>query len=364
MRYLFTAVLLCIAMIINTGCDEPIPFPLSGMGKSSVAESPATPYVEVQLIYLEPEGTLPNEDRYLENVALLESAVIEAQTFFAEQMQMHGYDRKTFSPDFSVKRITLPHSLEDYESTEGWNILQRDLNDLYNTNQSQFAFKMNLFFIPMYQESLCSFAEGGGNPLFGKVVISNPNHCWTWKYVARGMCFAMGLKRDFRYDPFLTDGGYLMSDGDNPFKISKEAAEWLSRNLVFNSIGFDPIYRMGINLHDVSVELLDAESLQFKINITYYTPAEKERLDVLLSYDYAMLFGGIYDDVIDFTHAVTPSDINYDEAMSGRAQIREMSYIIDFDESQLLDGVKSVTISMTGKYGQITELFRNPIHLR
>ena len=193
----------------------------------------------VRMIYF-----LPNDRPYrAEVVHWMKEDIREVQTFFAEQMQAHGYGNKTFRFETDVQgeplvhRVDAQHPESHYYSTdEVWQYWHFD--ELGQT----FDFYQNIYVI--YSDSDLSWggAITGGRTWkesgFVDFRRGEREEDWPdWGVLSHELGHAFGLGHDFR------DGAYLMSyGGPSQFpnavygeRISACAGEFLSVHPYFNS---------------------------------------------------------------------------------------------------------------------------------
>ena len=190
----------------------------------------------IRMIYF-----LPNDRPFRqEAVDSMKKAIRQTQTFFAEQMQAHGYGDRTFRIEADaqgeplVHRVDAQHPESYYYSTDKvWQY--RHFGELGQA----FDFYQNIYVV-CSDLSLASDITGGRTWKESGVVdircepnwMSEPN--WM-NALAHELGHAFGLGHDFR------DGAYLMSyGGPTQFpgaeeRISACAAEFLSVHPYFNS---------------------------------------------------------------------------------------------------------------------------------
>ena len=196
----------------------------------------------VRMIYF-----LPNDRSYrAEVVQWMKEDIRKAQTFFAEQMQAHGYGNKTFRFETDAQGEPLVHHVDaqhpesHYYSTvaleEVW-----QYRHFYELEQA-FDFYQNIYVV--YSDSDLSWGgaiTGGKTWKEGGFVDfrrAEREEDWPdWSVLSHELGHAFGFGHDFR------DGAYLMSyGGPSQFpdasygdRISACAAEFLSVHPYFNS---------------------------------------------------------------------------------------------------------------------------------
>ena len=174
----------------------------------------------VRMIYF-----LPNDRPYqAEVVQLMKDEILNVQTFFAEQMEAHGYGKRTFRVETDpqgepkVHRVDGQQPSSDYQRGNGGDWLS-------DIEQAGFDITANVYFIVMDLTN----DEGGFGGRWGKNggearLLGN-----VWFAVAaHELGHAFGLQHDFH------DGAYIMSYGPGRTRLSPCHAEFLSVHPYFN----------------------------------------------------------------------------------------------------------------------------------
>ena len=168
---------------------------------------------------------LPNDRPYRADVvAAMKTGIVELQSFFAEQMEIHGQGRKTFQIETDdqgnpvVHRVDGDYSNSHYSSrgyTEG------EIERAYDNS-------MNVILIIMDVDGSTTGGHGTGGKDRGFGIIFEG---WDWFAAAHELGHAFTLHHDFR------DDAYIMSYGRrnrSSAKLSACAAEFLAMHPYFN----------------------------------------------------------------------------------------------------------------------------------
>ena len=169
----------------------------------------------LRLIYL-----LPNDRPYrAEAVQRMKDEIIKVQTFFAEQMGMHGYGEVPFRIETDsqgkpmVHRVDGGHPSSYYLATT-------------STDEIERAFNLNANIYHIILDA--GYFRGHGGRLGKNAGFSVLPDGLGWDTTAHELGHAFGLRHDFR------DGTYIMSYGSGPYRLSACHAEFLSVHPYFN----------------------------------------------------------------------------------------------------------------------------------
>ncbi len=175
----------------------------------------------VNLFYL-----LPNDRPYRQEVVdAMKTGILEVQSFYADQMEAHGYGRMTFTiqtagaiqgkGDPAFHRVNSPHPASHYES----NPIINEVEAVVDTHSI-----VQLIVVDARAGSVGG--HGVGIKQRGKAVIYGE---WNSTTAIHELGHAFGLQHDFR------DDTYTMSYGGGRSTLSAGAAHFLAVNPYFNS---------------------------------------------------------------------------------------------------------------------------------
>ena len=178
----------------------------------------------VRMIYF-----LPNDRPFRQEVVdSMKVAIRRVQTFYAEQMQAHGYGNRTFRFETDaqgeplVHRVDGRHSESYYRATYGW------VDELWE------VFDLNANIYHMIMDGDSSIGGGLRARKTGGYAWLNESYIWgstqggyAW-VAAHEIGHAFGLEHDFR------DDAYIMSYGERPDRLSACATEFLAVHPYFN----------------------------------------------------------------------------------------------------------------------------------
>ncbi|MCY4567760.1 MAG: leucine-rich repeat domain-containing protein, partial [Candidatus Poribacteria bacterium] len=196
----------------------------------SLAQEISTPGNQmVRLIYFLPRDRSPRPDR----VKALRQLIKDAQQFYADEMEGHGFGRKTFTieTDITGEPLVLQvngRSNDTHYHQDTINKVWQELRDTFGTSQ-----RIHFVAIDISNERLdggsCGAAKGYYEQRVKGFLMPASGHCFNLALAAHELGHAFALEHDFR------DDAYIMSYGSNQNRISKCAAEWLDAHGFFNN---------------------------------------------------------------------------------------------------------------------------------
>ena len=209
--------------------DHPLP-----AGKRLADRNKGEPRT-VRMIYF-----LPNDRPYRQGVVdKMKAMMRRVQTFYAEQMQAHGYGNRTFRFETIAQGEPLVHRVDGQHPERHYddnNTKTEILDEIYfGEGPLQFDILENHYLIVIDNSTgridVNGYKAGGVNTAFGKRggITLVPSD-FTFFTVAHELGHTFGLVHDFR------DDAYIMSYGfDQRSALSACAAEFLSVHPYFNS---------------------------------------------------------------------------------------------------------------------------------
>ena len=156
----------------------------------------------VRMIYF-----LPNDRPFRQEVVdSMKVVVRRAQTFYAEQMQAHGYGARTFRIETDAQGEPLVHRVDGRHSDSRY--IGRTYWTMYDELEQRFDLEQNIYLIVLDNSTdLIGNAGGTGGDRgksSGSASVPGSVH---FEVVAHELGHAFGLHHDFR------DGSYIMSYG-------------------------------------------------------------------------------------------------------------------------------------------------------
>ena len=186
----------------------------------------------VRLIYFLPSDRSPQQDINTK----MDNLIREAQQFYADEMERHGFEGKTFTFENDTTGKAVVHRV-DGQFTDSY-YRQNSFHKVWDEIREQFYTPQNnIYFTAIdignervgrsYNE-VCSVGDSHGAST-GHVLIPASGDCFNLRTAAHELGHAFGLQHDFR------DDAYIMSLGRDPNKLSECAVEWLDAHRYFNT---------------------------------------------------------------------------------------------------------------------------------
>ena len=181
----------------------------------------------VRMIYF-----LPNNRPFRQEVVdSMKVTIRQIQTFFAEQMQAHGYGNKTFRFETDAQGEPLVHRVEGQHPNSHY--FDETFKTVFEEIEQAFDVRENIYFIVIDNGtnsigSIGQSARGAGSRMGKNGGIALFPGEFIWHVVAHELGHAFGLRHDFR------DNAYIMSYGAGRNRLSMCHAEFLAVHPYFN----------------------------------------------------------------------------------------------------------------------------------
>ena len=228
----------------------------------------------VRIVYFLPRGRSHQPNMWTK----LNTLIRDVQRFYANQMEINGFGRKTFAfetdetGETSVWQANGQFS-DWYYHTDTRTKVHAEVAEQFDMSKHIYLIVVDISSETIDNEETCGV--GGGN-WFGKETLARARGGYAI-IPASGNCFegesgtvvaahelghAFGLEHDFR------DEAYVMSYGRAPNRLSKCAARWLDANRFFNANQTAFNEPTAIQMLTPSVYLPNARNLTVQFEVT------------------------------------------------------------------------------------------------
>ena len=235
----------------------------------------------VRLVYFLPSDRPAQPDR----VAALRQLIKEAQQFYANEMQRHGYGRKTFTVETDANGVPVVHQVDGqftnnyyYTGTTDFKVWDELLEHFTAPDALQHVY---FIAIDLSYEALNDGQSGGlggvtgqtrlrhryltaGDEIFGgfALIPAFGRNFERLGLTVHELGHAFGLVHDFRKGP---NSDYVLA-GAAQNRLSKCAAEWLSVNRFFNTKSI--FHNEPGEIQLLSLRALSRDTISFRFKVT------------------------------------------------------------------------------------------------
>ena len=210
---------------------------------NSFAQEIKSPENTVRVIYFLPNDRAPhpNIDRKLDTL------IKEVQQFYANEMERHGFGRKTFRLETDVGGKLLAHHIKGQHAATYYNPLDTILVDrpdpfgkVLTEIDEQFDTSQTIYLIAADITSTASYWRGGGQAHLGGhtiLYIPSDDHFISFYHAGHELAHSFGLQHDLRFRTNISEAditSYTVGIDPKNRRLSKCAAEWLDVHPYFN----------------------------------------------------------------------------------------------------------------------------------
>ena len=186
-----------------------------------------------RLVYFSPNDR-PMQPEY---ESKLRQLIKEAQQVFAQNMENHGFDRKTFQLETDAHGRAIVHHVKGQFNhayyRNNWQKAWEESREQFNPQNDD---KLIFTLLDVNLEGITVCGRGGGNGRNGVAFVTTQEGCFNIRTIVHELGHAFGLSHDIRpYDNFVT-GGWRTALGNNDSMITSfSSAEWLNVISAFNT---------------------------------------------------------------------------------------------------------------------------------
>ncbi len=214
----------------------------------------AAPHHVVRLIYFVPTQRQPQPDINTK----LDGLIKNVQQFYADEMERHGFGRKTFQFETDGQGNAVVHRVNGQFRDTHYH--QDTVSKVFEEVSQRFNFAENVYLLVIDVSTglIDSVCGRGGNVWDtagnwgGNAFIPASGDCLNtdlgFELTAHELGHAFGLPHNFK------SNAYIMSYGEYPDELAPCTAEWLNANRYFNDQG------MPANQHETTIEMFSPES--------------------------------------------------------------------------------------------------------
>lgn len=194
----------------------------------------------VKLIYFLPSDRVPQPDIPQK----LNRLINDMQTYYANEMERHGYGNKTFSVEKNGDKTAKVYlfegrTTEDYYFINTHKKVRNEIEEIFDSSNSIHFIVADISKVLNKKEEhiVGAYPKPTTNNYLsdmtglsgGEIIMTVWDNAYSPVIVSRYLGYTFGLNNDLR------DPSYLMSYSRNQSKLSKNSATWLNRSRYFNT---------------------------------------------------------------------------------------------------------------------------------
>ena len=289
----------------------------------------------VRIIYFLPRNRLPPTD-INRNLDIL---IKDVQEYYANQMQIRGLGRKTFTFETDRTGKATVHYMrgrfaDQYYHTGTVAKVMEEVDKQFDLSKNIYLIAVDVSSQVIEGENTCGV--GGGSwegieeglqrrVLGGHAIIPASGQCFSISVTAHELGHAFGLEHDFRSD------AYLMSYGVNPDRLSHCATDWLNVHRYFNPN--QTAFNAPTTIEMSTPIALPSNGIRFRFEVDDADGANQAQLIIPTTVGDPATGGKL--------HSCKSLDSN--------------THLIEFTTTELTSGTKpEITLQVIDAYGNIT----------
>ncbi len=186
------------------------------------------PDYTVRVIYFLPRGNTPQPNIDTNLDAILK----DAKKFYADQMERHGFGRKTFKLETDKRGNAVVHHVNGrfndahyHDTTEGK--IWEEIEDRFDRSHNIYFVAIDISIEGLNNGNSCGTGSDHGPG--GQTTVPASGGCFNLFVIAHELGHAFGLEHDFHSDTYIMSFGWIVD------KLSPCHAEWLNVHRYFNT---------------------------------------------------------------------------------------------------------------------------------